>query len=274
LWTHEKDSDPNAKEIWAPELHEIGGAWYIYYSADDGNNNNHRMFALVSNGGPYGPFHEAHTHLPHGQIAESTGDWAIDPDVFVAADGNLYLTWSCTDGHTASFPQSLCLARMQNPIELSSASVVLSSPNRPWELRGDPIEEGPVGYTRGGHTYITYSASASFIANDYAVGVLSLKLGNDPMKPSSWIKSGPIFDHHGSTYGPGSVVFVPSLDGRESWVIYHATDSLRCKPAYVCRSIRMQKMHFRSDGFPLLGMPVDAGVALAKPSGENHIREQ
>src|SRR5947209_3823930 len=36
----------NSDNVWAPELHLIDGKWFIYYAADNGNNNNHRMWAL------------------------------------------------------------------------------------------------------------------------------------------------------------------------------------------------------------------------------------
>src|SRR5215472_12251935 len=39
-------SGPNSGEVWAPELHYVNGKWYIYYAADDGDNNNHRLFVL------------------------------------------------------------------------------------------------------------------------------------------------------------------------------------------------------------------------------------
>ena len=38
-----------SKQIWAPELHIIDGKCYIYVTADDGYNPNHRMYVL-SNG--------------------------------------------------------------------------------------------------------------------------------------------------------------------------------------------------------------------------------
>src|SRR5512140_3435733 len=34
----------NSREIWAPELHRIGGRWYIYFAADDGVNAHHKMW--------------------------------------------------------------------------------------------------------------------------------------------------------------------------------------------------------------------------------------
>ena len=37
---------PYSKEIWAPELHFLRGRWYMYFAADDGSNNHHRMYVL------------------------------------------------------------------------------------------------------------------------------------------------------------------------------------------------------------------------------------
>ena len=63
--------------------------------------------------------------------------------------------------------------------------------------------------------------------------------------------------------------FVPSPDGSQQWNVYHAIERLDCKPnAYACRDLRMQPMHFDADGAPVLGQPVDAGVALPAPSGD------
>lgn len=267
VWNHDGNGAPNARDIWAPELHHLDGRWYIYYAAADGDNNHHRLYVLQADR-PEGPYAEAATGLPHGRLAESSGHWAIDPDVFTAADGRLYLTWSCTDYPDSRFPQRICLARMRDPLHVDGATVALSTPERPWETRGKPIQEGPVGYTRDGRSYITYSASASWIPDDYAVGLLTLARGSEPLDASAWRKSGPIFDHHGTVYGPGSVVFVPSPDGRQWWNVYHAIERLDCRPAYRCRDIRMQPMHFDAEGAPVLGVPVDAGVALPLPSGD------
>ncbi|HSU54136.1 MAG TPA: family 43 glycosylhydrolase, partial [Candidatus Dormibacteraeota bacterium] len=38
----------NSDNVWAPELHLINGKWFIYYAADDGDNDNHRMWVLES----------------------------------------------------------------------------------------------------------------------------------------------------------------------------------------------------------------------------------
>jgi len=267
VWRHARDSDPNGSDIWAPELHRLDGRWYIYYAADDGDNDHHRLFVLEADT-PLGPFKEADTGLPHGGFATSDKHWAIDPDVFAAADGKRYLTWSCTNHADARFPQRICLAPLRDPLHAGGPTVYLSAPTESWETRGKPIQEGPVGYTRDGRTYITYSGSASWIPDDYAVGLLALAPGGSPTEPSAWHKSGPIFDHHGGVYGPGSVVFAPSPDDRQWWVLYHAIERLDCDPAYRCRDIRMQPMQFDPHGAPRLGRPVEAGVPLPLPSGE------
>nr|WP_239536146.1 glycoside hydrolase family 43 protein [Dyella kyungheensis] len=271
LWTPHRGSDPNGKEIWAPELHRVNGRWVIYYAADDGDNNHHRLFALTSDGkgNGLGQFTEADTGLPHGQLDASTDHWGIDPNVFTAADGKLYLTWSCTNQGDSAFPQRICLAPMRDAVHVDGPTVFLSTPTEAWETRDKPIQEGPVGYAREGRTYITYSGSASWIPNDYAVGLLTLGKGGSPLDASAWHKSGPIFDHHGKVYGPGSVVFVPSPDGKQAWNVYHAIERLDCSPAYACRDIRMQPMRFDALGAPLLGTPVDPGVAIEKPSGDD-----
>lgn len=273
VWSHGQDTDPNGRDIWKPQIHCINGNWYIYYAADNGDNNNHRLFVLqASSSNPLGSYVEGSTGLPHGQLHEYSGVWAIDPNVFTAADGKLYITFSCTHQANSNFPQNICLAMMRDALTVGGTTSYISTPDRYWETRTQPIEESPVGYTRNGNTYITYASSASWVAADYAVGVLTNTTKAKITDPSEWTKRGPIFDTHDQAYGPGSVVFVPSADASEYWVLYHGIDSTTgacAVSAYNCRDIRMQQMFFDSAGFPVLGYPVDPNVALTDPAGEN-----
>ncbi len=257
---------PNNSDIWAPEIHRVNGRWYIYYAADPNHDNNlHRLFvAQADTDDPLGHYSMGDTGAPNGQIAESLATWGIDPDVFTAADGKLYLTWSCADLKDPRHPQDICLARLRDPLHLDSDTSRIALPLEPWETRSAPIIEGPVGYTRGGHTFITYSGSASWKPNDYSVGLLTHTAG-DMLSPVSWSKSGPIFDHHDTAYGAGSVVFIQAPNG-EWWNFYHGIDRLDCNPAYACRDIRMQPMQWESNGAPRLGYPYDPGVRLPEPS--------
>ena len=45
VWTPPADG-PYSHEIWAPELHFFDGKWYLYFAADSGTNDTHRIFAL------------------------------------------------------------------------------------------------------------------------------------------------------------------------------------------------------------------------------------
>src|SRR5579872_2849032 len=140
VWNAPANS-PNSGEVWAPEAHYINGQWYIYYAADDGNNNNHRLFVLQANSSnPLGSYSEANTGFPHGQLTESTGNWAIDPDVFTAADGRLYVTWSCSTTPIAD-NQNICVAQMSDPLHTIGSTALIAQPTQAWEQRTALIEE-------------------------------------------------------------------------------------------------------------------------------------
>jgi GH43 family beta-xylosidase len=254
------------RDLWGPELHFLRNHWYIYYAADDGRNANHRLYvAEAATDDPLGSYTDM------GELSEPSDDWAIDPDVF-EAHGALYLVWSGTENHTGSFPQNIYIAAMSDPLHVSGAKHRISTPTERWEKRSAPINEGPVGFERDGRVYVTFSTSASWTV-DYAVGLLTNADGN-LLNPDSWSKTGPIFDHHGTAYGPGSVVFVPSPDGTEMWNMYHGIDSPACQPSYACRDIRLQKLTWDVDGSPLLGYPVNPKVPLDAPAGEDRTVSQ
>ncbi|HRQ52060.1 MAG TPA: family 43 glycosylhydrolase, partial [Agriterribacter sp.] len=67
-----------SKQLWAPEIHFIGNKWYVYFAADDGNNNNHRMYVLEN--GSADPMTGEWTFK--GKVADPADKWAIDGNVF------------------------------------------------------------------------------------------------------------------------------------------------------------------------------------------------
>ena len=290
VWTA-PSSGPNSNDVWAPQLQYINGNWYIYYAADNQGDNNHRLFVLQPStpGNILGSWTwlngqgQSSTGAVNGELAENLSNpWAIDPDVFFGTDNNLYIVFSCRY-NTSNNYQGVCLNEMSDPTHLTGNAVQLSAPIQQWEQRYYPTEEGPVGFTSNGVNYITYSAGSSVWYDGYSVGLL---VNNGPpqpngtgdalLNPGSWRKVGPIFDGHHTSWGTGSVVFVPSPDGKETWNVYHGIDCENC--SWANRSIRMQKMYWDEEGFPVLGYPVDIldtkdslgeAVPLDVPSGEN-----
>jgi hypothetical protein len=96
------EGQPYSRELWAPELHFFDGKWFIYVAADDGRNENHRMYVLRSKTGDAQGEYEMMGAL-------DTGDrWAIDGNVF-SWRGQLYFVWSGWEG-TENVAQNLYIA--------------------------------------------------------------------------------------------------------------------------------------------------------------------
>ena len=54
---HTPETKERERQIWAPELHFINRRWYLYYTASDGVDENHRLYVLESRGrDPLGPY--------------------------------------------------------------------------------------------------------------------------------------------------------------------------------------------------------------------------
>jgi GH43 family beta-xylosidase len=296
------ESGPNSHDIWAPEIEYLNGRWYIYYAADPDVNPHHSLFALVPHdpSNPLGAWQEADTGVPSGGFPlDWKSNWAIDPSVFIASDGRLYLLFACRQDNSNAKPgnsQSICVSAMRDPLHLQpnpitgKRVVALSYPTRSWENRFFPTQEGPFGFTRDGVDYILYSASFSGTPDDYAEGLLVNRhppqpnnQGNPLLNPASWVKEGPVFDGHHASYGTASGVLVTSPDMTELWHVYHGTDCLencvlKNNKTWVDRSIRAQKGGWSPSGDLVLGYPTDIqntdgtgkGVPQRGPSTDGH----
>ena len=94
-----------SKQLWAPEIMFIEGKWYAYFAADDGNNNNHRMYVLEN----ASPDPMGGEWIFKGKIADPSDKWTIDGDVFEYKE-QWYMIWSgdlkkelCPGAYTAFF---------------------------------------------------------------------------------------------------------------------------------------------------------------------------
>lgn len=163
-------------QVWAPELHQIDGLWFIYYSSSDGNNVNHRMKVLGAGMNPFGPY----------QFTALLGEdiWGIDMTTFTW-QGSRYAVWSGWENNGDEFPQHLYIAPMISPVEIGPR-VLLDSPVFEWERSIAPIMEGPQAWKEDGKLHLLYSANASWMP-EYATGLLEL-VGDDPLNPRHWIK--------------------------------------------------------------------------------------
>lgn len=251
---------PASKNLWAPELHWLDGAWYVYVAADDGRNENHRMWVL-ENRSP-DPF-QGEWSLK-GKIGDASDRWAIDGTVFEAG-GRRWFVWSGWEG-TANVEQALYIARMKNPWTLETGRTRIARPTLAWEANTNPrVLEGPQVVVRGDRVNLIYSASGSW-TDSYCLGLAVAHVGSDLLAAGSWAKHpAPIFESGNGVVGPGHCSFVPSPDGQEEWLIYHAA---RFPGAGWTRSVRAQRIAWRADGSPDFGRPADPNRPIPIPSGE------
>jgi len=87
----------------------------------------------------------------------------------------------------------------------------------------------------------------------YSLGLLEWNGGN-PTLPSSWVKSGPVFSSANSLYGTAHNGFFTSPDGRETWLVYHAskTDPAKCDGSRVTMAQKCVALTF--SGVSSLGL--------------------
>ena len=272
VWTA-PETGPTSKEIWAPELHRYDGKWYLYFAADAGKNEGHRIYVIENSAA--NPLEGE--WVMKGKVGDATDKWAIDATTFEndAPGGGRqrYLIWSGWEGdHDGQ--QNLYIAKLRNPWTVEGPRVMLSHPQYAWETIGDlpgrhvNVNEGPEILQHDGTVFLIYSASGCW-TDRYELGELQAKADADLMDPKSWTKlDHPVFFEapKEGVFGPGHNGFFKSPDGKQDWIIYHANpasgDGCGNK-----RSPRMQPFTWNADGSPKFGRPVAPGVEVAKPSG-------
>lgn len=280
IWTPPA-TGPMSHLVWAPEIHRLDGAWYVYLAAAPtdlpradvaGANEtfDHRIFALVCE--DEDPMTGAWADA--GRVDTGWDSFSLDATSFVHR-GQQYLVWAQQDltvrGHS-----NIYIARMRDPVTLASAAVELTRPDRAWEQRGFWVNEGPAVLVAGSTVTLTYSGAATGV--DYAVGMLTASVDADLLDPGSWRKHDePVLRSHPATsqYGPGHNCFTTTPQG-EHVLVYHARNS----PAVVGDPLRDPNRHARAQLLEVDGegravwsppvadvRPTPDGLTILRPEG-------
>ncbi len=212
---------PLSCNIWAPELHYVDEKWRIYFAAARGGADasgvfDHRIYALENeNPDPMsGGFSEA------GRIDTGWESFSLDSTTVVYA-GKRYFIWAQRD-FAVPGNSNLYIAEMKNALELKLPAVRLSVPEYDWECQGFLVNEGPACLIHQGRLFLTYSASAT--DERYAMGMLTLKAGGDPLRAEDWDKSPlPVMvtEAQNGLYGTGHNSFTVDEEGRDL-LVFHA----------------------------------------------------
>ena len=234
---------------WAPEMHCIDGKWYIYVAADNGNNENHRMYVMQGDS-PTSQFEFV------GKIYDNTDRWAIDGTVLEYKE-EMYFIWSGWETEVDT-GQNLYIAHMSSPTQIDSERYLLSSPSYKWEKSGHPINEGPEILKNGDNIFVIYSASGSW-TDDYCLGMLTLR-GDDVCDSSNWVKCPrAVLSKVDTAYGPGHCCFIKSKNGNINYIAYHS--NLISGTGWNGRTIRIQPFVYMN-GIPVFGKPLKENTVV------------
>ena len=217
------DRGEMSQHIWAPELHRLDGAWYIYFAASRKDDIwALRPWVLKCEGDD--PLTGSWTEC--GMLRRADGDefsftdFSLDMTVF-DHNGRRYCVWAekVSVGRKIS---NLYIAEMADPVTLKTPQMLLSSPSYAWERHGFWVNEGPAFIAHGDRVYLTYSASDTSPA--YCMGLLWADADADLMDISAWhrLKS-PVYttDAEKGLFGPGHNTFFTD-EGGGVYTSYHA----------------------------------------------------
>ena len=196
-------------DFWAPEIHQVGAHWVVYFSARDTDGK--LSIGAASATDPLGPYTALAQPLVH-----DANMGLIDASEFTDSDGTPYLIWK-EDGnavgqHTPIHAQPLAA----DGLSLTGTRSTLITNDQAWE---GAVTEGPFMIEHAGTYYLFYSGN-SYANATYAVGVAKAASPTGPFTKMS----GPIVTSTSTWVGPGhnSVVAGP---GGDLYLVYHAWDA-------------------------------------------------
>lgn len=211
------------KCFWAPECYEIGGRYYLFYSADWKENptgalENFRIGAAVADR-PEGPFED----ISDRPIFDP-GYPVIDANVY-QEDGRFYLYYSrccyehCIDGLEESWIYGVELKSDFSGV--IGEPVLLLRPEQEWEGRsaastGRRWNEGSFLLKKNGRYLMTYSGNF-FGGPDYAVGFATAE---HPLGPYTKAAENPVLERYGEVTGTGHSCMLEG-PAEEMLICYH-----------------------------------------------------
>ena len=250
-----------SKHIWAPEIHFIGGKWYIFFAAGEKEAIwNIRPFVLMCEGSD--PINDKWVEM--GKMKACEGDdrsfteFSLDMTYF-ENNGKHYLVWAEKMGDSSLFMAEINPAE---PWKLISKPILLTKPEYDWELIRHKVNEGPAVLKTDDKIYVFFSASGT--GAEYCMGKVYADRNADLMDINSWTKcTEPALQTSDLVCeaGPGHNSFVVDENG-DLLIVYHARPTShfekKCgtycdEPLYdPCRHARVKFVRFDENNTPIL----------------------
>jgi GH43 family beta-xylosidase/alpha-L-arabinofuranosidase len=257
IW-RKHDRGEMGAHIWAPEIHHLGGKWYLHFTAAPAEQIWEIRPHVLECAGP-DPLTDR--WLEKGKVRLAWESFSLDATTFAHA-GKRYYVWT-QRGAAPYDGTNIYIAEMDSPTSIKGQPVMLTHPEYAWETRGHRVNEAPAVLIRHGRVFLTYSASATDA--NYCLGMLTASAAADLLDPKAWTKSRqPVLEssRENSQFGPGHNCFTTTPDGKTDILVYHARSYGRIEgdPLHnPDRAIRAQAIKWTSDGMPVFGGPVANG---------------
>ena len=250
-----------SKHIWAPEIHFIGGKWYIFFAAGEKEAIwNIRPFVLMCEGDD--PINDKWVEMGKMQASEgddrSFSEFSLDMTYFEHR-GKHYLIWAEKLGDSSLFMAEINPAE---PWKLTTKPILLTKPEYDWEKVRYSVNEGPSVLKTDSKIYVFFSASGT--GAEYCMGKVYADADADLMDINNWEKDkNPVLQTEDLTgeAGPGHNSFVVDENG-DLLIVYHARPQSHFEkncgtycdePLYdPCRHARIKFVRFDENNTPIL----------------------
>ncbi|MBE6795022.1 MAG: alpha-N-arabinofuranosidase [Ruminococcaceae bacterium] len=260
IW-HQKDSKTAFRFIWAPELHKIGGVWYVLFAASGSENNVWDIDCHIIKCLGDDPYNDEWVDIGKFLSPESDSfsfkGFSLDMTYF-ECNGKSYVAWAQNGGNSNVY---IATVDPNEPWKTTSNAMLLTKPEFDWERVRIPVNEGPAVMVENGRVYLAFSASAT--GPEYCVGLIYADENADLLDIESWTKlPEPVLTSADLPfeYGPGHNSFVKDENG-EWLIVYHSRDEkcFKGECGYSdgdslydpCRSARIKKVKWDKKGFPV-----------------------
>ena len=256
--------------LWAPEVVEKDGVFYLYYSGWDIKRGGHQIGVATSNS-PLGPFEDYIGETANGYIDCTVSpikfDFpVIDASPFVDDNGDAYLLF--TKDQVGGISSSYIAKLNDDMITIDYSTVtLLVEPSLDWEKESVTSywNEAPYMYKHDGKYYLFYSANY-YMSRSYCIGVAT---ADSPMGPFVKQSSPVLMTQYSWDYvsGTGHCSIFKSPDGKETFMAYHSHLDTLLGGAE--RIINFDRVNF-VDGNVIVNGPSISPQPLPSGVGEYH----
>lgn len=268
--------------LWAPEVIERNGTFYLYYSGWSLRNRIHEI-GIAKSTSPTGPFKDfvglndngdmvsekeapIHINIDGGKV-----DAVIDASPFIDKDGKAYL-YFVQDQHNipskGAYVSTIYVAELNNDMVSIKEDTIteLISPSQDWEVEsssGSLWNEAPYVYEKDGIYYLFYSANY-YMDRAYCLGVATSTSPMGPFvkKETPLLKTQDYWDY---VTGTGHCSIFESVDNKETFITYHSHKDTIIGGSE--RTIKFDRINF-NNGDAYVNGPTISPQLLPSGSGE------